>query len=227
MINREDLPFISNVLSLHNTNVDTSFMHNVLTAIKDNEYMQKDILDSLSNNQFKSKLKLLDIINHLDILDVNTEIVIFGSWFGSILLPNLSPIAKKITCIDLEEDVLKIAKNKLFPYLNNVDYIPGNVFEKDLSRYHTCDLFVNTSCEHMQPMKEWPFWSYVKSGSIYAFQSNNMYQIDTHINCVSSIDEFKEQMPKNLEILCEHELEEERGTRFSLVGKIIKNEGIE
>jgi len=116
--------------------------------------------------------------------------------------------------------VLKIAKNRLFKNYNGIDFIQGDVFEKDLSRYHTCDLFVNTSCEHMRPMKEWPFWRYVKAGSIYAFQSNNMYHIDTHVNCVSSLQEFKEQMPENLEILCEHELEEDRGTRFTLIGKI-------
>ena len=47
----------------------------------------KDLLDSYSPNQFKSKLKLVGHINKLNILTKNSEIVIFGSWYGSILIP--------------------------------------------------------------------------------------------------------------------------------------------
>jgi len=45
--------------------------------------------------------------------------------------------------------------------------------------------------------------------------------IDTHINCVNNGDEFKTQLPKNTEVLVEDEINDERGTRFTLIGKIL------
>ena len=185
----------------------------------------KDLLDSFSPNQFKSKLKLVEHIDKLDILTKNSEIVIFGSWYGSILIPAFYNKVKKITCIDQDAKVISRAKYNLFKDFN-VDFITGDVFEFRES-YKNADLFINTSCEHMKSMKEWgpaptyknPWWDRV-SPAYFAFQSNNMYDIEGHINCVSSIEEFKYQMPDKAEILVEDKIVDDRGTRFMLIGKI-------
>ena len=185
----------------------------------------KDLLDSFSPNQFKSKLKLVEHIDKLDILTKNSEIVIFGSWYGSILIPAFYNKVKKITCIDQDAKVISRAKYNLFKDFN-VDFITGDVFEFRDS-YKNADLFINTSCEHMKSMKEWgpspeyknPWWDRV-SPAYFAFQSNNMYDIEGHINCVSSIEEFKYQMPDKAEILVEDKIVDDRGTRFMLIGKI-------
>ena len=79
----------------------------------------------------------------------------------------------------------------------------------------------------MKPMKQWgpapeykPWWNRV-SPAYFAFQSNNMYDdIPTHINCVSSIEEFKYQLPDNAEVMIEDKIRDERGTRFLLIGKL-------
>ena len=185
----------------------------------------KDLLDSFSPNQFKSKLKLVEHIDKLNILTKNSEIVIFGSWYGSILIPAFYNKVKKITCIDQDAKVISRAKYNLFKDFN-VDFITGDVFEFRDS-YKNADLFINTSCEHMKSMKEWgpaptyknPWWDRV-SPAYFAFQSNNMYDIEGHINCVSSIEEFKYQMPDKAEILVEDKIVDDRGTRFMLIGKI-------
>ena len=185
----------------------------------------KDLLDSFSPNQFKSKLKLVEHIDKLDILTKESEIVIFGSWYGSILIPAFYNKVKKITCIDQDAKVISRAKYNLFKDFN-VDFITGDVFEFRDS-YKNADLFINTSCEHMKSMKEWgpaptyknPWWNRV-SPAYFAFQSNNMYDIEGHINCVSSIEEFKYQMPDKAEILVEDKIVDDRGTRFMLIGKI-------
>ena len=186
---------------------------------------EKDLLDSFSPNQFKSKLKLIDHIDKLNILTKNSEVVIFGSWYGSILIPALYDKVKKITCIDQDSKVISRAKYELFKDFN-VDFITGDVFEfRD--QYKNANLFINTSCEHMKSMKEWgpaptyknPWWDRV-SPAYFAFQSNNMYDIEGHINCVSSIEEFKYQMPDKAEILVEDKIVDDRGTRFMLIGKI-------
>ena len=118
---------------------------------------QKDVLDSFSSNQFLSKLNLIDHIKSLNFLDKDSEIVIMGSWYGSILIPAFYNEVKKITCIDVDSDVIYRAKYELFKDFD-IDFITGDVFEKYRDQYTTCDLFINTSCEHMSPMKEWGPW---------------------------------------------------------------------
>jgi hypothetical protein len=185
----------------------------------------KELLDSYSPNQFLSKLNLINHIRSLDILNKDSEIVIFGSWYGSILIPAFYDEVKKITCIDQDPKVISRAKYNLFKDLD-VDFITGDVFEfRD--QYKTTDLFINTSCEHMKPMKEWgpaptyknPWWDRV-SPTYFAFQSNAMFDIPTHINCVNNIEEFKKQLPDRAKVLIEDEIPDERGTRFTLIGKI-------
>jgi len=186
---------------------------------------EKDLLDSFSPNQFLSKMNLINHINNLKILNKNSNIVIFGSWYGSILIPAFYDKVKNITCIDLDSKVINRAKYELFKDYN-VDFITGDVFEfRDF--YKDTDLFINTSCEHMKPMREWgpapeyknPWWDRV-SPAYFAFQSNAMFDIPTHINCVNNIEEFKQQLPDKAEILIEDEIPDERGTRFTLIGKI-------
>ena len=57
---------------------------------------QKDVLDSFSSNQFLSKLNLIDHIKSLNFLNKDSEIVIMGSWYGSILIPAFYNEVKKL-----------------------------------------------------------------------------------------------------------------------------------
>ena len=61
----------------------------------------------------------------------------------------------------------------------------------------------------------------MKKGAHFAFQSNDMFNIDTHINCVNNVKEFKLQLPENFEVQVEDEVNDERGTRFTVIGKIL------
>lgn len=218
MIDREDLSLIKNILSINNHNIDTTLLYNVLSVTKDIPNVADDLLDSFSTNQFNAKNKVLEYSEKLNILNHESEVIIFGSWFGSILIPGLTHKVKRITCIDLDEKILKISKNRIFKHYSNIDYIPADVFEKDRERYWNADLFINTSCEHMPPMKDWPYWP---SETSFIFTSNNMYDIKGHINCVDTIDDFKRQLPKNSEVLFQDEIKDERGTRFLLAGQIV------
>ena len=163
-----------------------------------------DLLDSLSPMQFKSKLNLINHIKSLNILNKDSEIVIFGSWYGSILIPAFYNDVKRITAIDMDAKVISKSKYKIFKDYD-VEFITGDIFEKYRDQYTSCDLFINTSCEHMPNMSELP--SLYQSNAYFAFQSNNMYHIPTHTNCVSSIDEFYCQLPRNATIITEDEIE--------------------
>ena len=175
-----------------------------------------DLLDSYSPNQFKSKERLIKHIRDLDIVGTNSEITILGGWYGSILIPAFKEV-KKITLIDLDDNVIRIAKNRLFNHYKNVDFITADVFNlgKHFQRVEKSDLIINTSCEHMRPMKELK----LDTKSYFAYQSNNMLSIEGHINCVYDLDDFKKQLPDNAKVMIEDEIKDERGTRFLLIGK--------
>ena len=210
--------------------IDEKILQNIISNLISSSMREvredKQLLDSFSPNQFLSKLNLINHIKSLNILNKNSEIVIFGGWYGSILIPAFYNEVKKITLIDKDNKVISRAKHNLFKD-TDVEFICDDIFENFRNQYETTNLFINTSCEHMKPMKEWgpapqyknPWWDRV-SPAYFAFQSNAMFDIPTHINCVKNIEEFKKQLPDRAEVLIEDEIPDERGTRFTLVGKL-------
>ena len=210
--------------------IDEKILQNIISNLISSSMREvredKQLLDSFSPNQFLSKLNLINHIRSLNILNKNSEIVIFGGWYGSILIPAFYNEVKKITLIDKDNKVISRAKHNLFKD-TDVEFICDDIFENFRNQYETTNLFINTSCEHMKPMKEWgpapqyknPWWDRV-SPAYFAFQSNAMFDIPTHINCVKNIEEFKKQLPDRAEVLIEDEIPDERGTRFTLVGKL-------
>lgn len=196
--------------------IDLQLFKNVVTEGRHNP----DLLDSYSKNQFKAKELLVKHIESLNILNENSEVVIFGCWYGSLLIPAFKKV-KRITAIDIDEKVINIAKNRLFNHYKNIDFIIDDVFtwSNKSSRIKKTDLIINTSCEHMLPMKNLRN-QYGNIKSYFAFQSNNMFEIPTHINCVNSIEEFKNQLPEGANVLIEDKVSDERGTRFMLVGQL-------
>ena len=192
--------------------MDLTLFKKIMAEARNN----KDLLDSVSPNQYKSKEVLIKHVENLQLIDQNSEIVIFGGWYGTILIPAFKYV-DRITLIDKDKDVIGVAKNRLFDHYKNVDFISKDVFDwaPDSKRIKTCNLIINTSCEHMPSMKKLE----LDTKSYFAYQSNNMYDIEGHINCVSSIEEFKWQLPDNAKVMVEDKITDERGTRFLLVGK--------
>ena len=201
--------------------IELNTLKKMMKEVREN----KDFLDSVSPNQFKSKQVLIKHVEDLQLVDQNSHIVIFGGWYGSILIPAFKYV-DKITLIDKDPKVISIAKYRIFDEYKNVEFITDDVFSSFRDQFKTANLFINTSCEHMKPMNQWgpapeyknPWWDRVRP-AYFAFQSNNMYDIPTHINCVSSIEEFKWQLPDNAKVMVEDKITDERGTRFLLVGK--------
>ena len=196
--------------------IDLDLFKNIMNEARNNP----DLLDSFSPNQFKSKENLINHIKKLNILNSESEIVIFGCWYGSILIPAFYNKVKRITAIDIDDNVIGIAKNRIFKNYDKIDFIVNDAFvwANKSSRIKSTNLIINTSCEHMQPMKNLPILNTINS--YFAFQSNNMFDIETHINCVNSIEQFKKQLPSKAKILIEDQIEEDRGIRFTLIGQL-------
>ena len=235
-INRNDeLYFLTTMFKLLQPETDASLLKTVFELIKEDPSLEKTLLDSFSHNQIAAKTALLNAVDDLKILDKDSTVVMWAGWYGSILIPKLANKVKKIVNIDLDNQTTKVSK-KLFNNYENVDYICDDIFETYRDVYLNTNLIINTSCEHMLPMKEWKWFgtgalSNDQDTSIFrtpklpdecyfAFQSNNMFGIEGHVNCVNSLQEFKDQMPERAEILFEEEVADTRGTRYMLVGKL-------
>ena len=194
--------------------VDLQLFKNIMAESRHNA----DLVDSYSPNQFKSKERLIKLLKDQLILNTNFEIVILGCWYGSILIPSLKH-SKRITAIDINSKTISIAKNRLFSHYKNVDWITSDVFDKNrYGRIKNANLIINASCENMKSMKE--LKSLSESKSYFAFQSNNMFEVHDSVNCVKSIDEFKKQLPDNAKVIVEDTLTDDRGARFTLIGRL-------
>ena len=194
--------------------VDLQLFKNIMAEGRNNA----DLLDSYSPNQFKSKERLIKLLKDQLILNTNFEIVILGCWYGSILIPSLKH-SKRITAIDINSKTISIAKNRLFSHYKNVDWITSDVFDKNrYGRIKNANLIINASCENMKSMKE--LKSLSESKSYFAFQSNNMFEVHDSVNCVKSIDEIKKQLPDNAKVIVEDTLTDDRGARFTLIGRL-------
>ena len=89
------------------------------------------------------------------------------------------------------------------------------------------DCIINTSCEHMFPMRKWKEINYYglvnqrgfRYAPLYILQSTNADEWEDHINCVKSADELAEQAELT-DILFSGERELENGmTRFMVIGR--------
>jgi len=241
IIHNKEEEFLNTVLNLIDPNVNKDLLFKVLRLIKEKPELKDSLFDSFSVNQSASKNALLDAVNNVVNLDKESTVFIWGSWYGSILIPKLAPKVKKVVCIDLDNTPLQIAKNRLFNDYKNVEYICDDVFKSYKNLYLDTNLIINTSCEHMPPMKEWKWFGpgaikedifkglkgegfgspKLSSECYFVFQSNNMFGIEGHINCVNSINEFKDQLPERAKVLYEEEVEDTRGTRYMLIGKFM------
>jgi hypothetical protein len=214
---------------------DNSLLLSVLDTIKNHPELEKYILDSYSNNQFLSKNELINAVDNLNILNEKSVVMLWGGWYGSILIPKLSDKVSKMYNIDIDDECLKIAKNYLMKDYNNVEYFQGDVFETYRDIYLDVNLIINTSCEHMPPMKEWKWFGAgalendadtsifrtpkLPNECYFAFQSNNMFDVEGHINCVNSLEEFESQLPTRAKVLYRKEIKDTRGTRYMLIGQ--------
>ena len=155
-VSRDDLVFIKNIMKLSNTDdVNFSLLDNVFNAMEHDTIYRSDIIDSFSYNQMQSKSLIVKHLNDLNLLNKDTEVVIWGCWYGSIIIPLLHDKVKKITAIDTDSQAITTGENRILAGYDNVEWITANIFDDYRDMYDTADIFINTSCEHMRPMKWW------------------------------------------------------------------------
>lgn len=190
----------------------------------------KELIDSFSLNQCDSKKHLMDLMEQYDISKPWQNYGIMGCWFGSIIVPALiNRNAKKIYGWDMDRYAIGLAK-KLFEEMERPEFFVEDIWLQKPSFFEECDVIINTSCEHMPPMGDWPGWKYYfgnytteKKNPTFIFQSNNMHGMKDHINTVDTLSDFKDQMHPMMDIIHADEIDhpfEEGIKRFTIIGKI-------
>ena len=213
------------MININNYTIDFDFFENIRKLCYDlDSKLYKDLLDSFSPSQFKSKVELIAKLNNQNIVNTNSNIAVLGCWYNSIFGSLLHNKVNSIVGYDIDSTALNIGK-KLFKGIKNIEFNKADIFKfgKYKHTLQNIDIIINTSCEHMLPMKNWNYWNRTHKNTIFAFQSNNMDHIDDHTNCVYSIDEFINQMPTQFKTISTSETHLDNGIRYTLIGKYEKN----
>lgn len=185
-------------LNDNHTKIDRNLWHSMWECASEGGDVVH-FLDSVSDNQWESKKWLVDMVTEIADFDPK-KIQLFGGWFAHpmcTLLTNAFGNLEWIENTDVDDYALHVCRN-----LNNnlpCDLITTqkNVVEPG-DRDRDTDLVINTSSEHMPPL---PVLIHARDfrrkadrpslgPTLFAIQSNNMFHIDGHINCVNSEDEL-------------------------------------
>lgn len=149
-----------------------------------------DFLQSFDYNQIECKKWLVQVlkekISEKDYMDKPLTIAVIGCWYANVIVPflmnNLQPDYKieEIILIDKDEEALNISR-KINKKYKNIKYRCLDVnFDKIEFHVH---IAINTSAEHMADTTNIKFKN---NNVLWAIQSNDLYNIREHVNCVSS-----------------------------------------
>ena len=180
----------------------------------------KHFLDSFSKSQIESKQWLTDSLIMANIKNANIQL--FGGWNGilitRLLTQNLS--VNRIHNIDLDEKSIRV----FMDYRNSTGDKRLESTCGDVRTPHkfdpNMDIVINTSSEHMPDLPELIKDKQYKSSCLFALQSNNMFHIQDHINCVNNEDELVEKSRLS-KIMYKGSFKMENGyKRFMVIGYV-------
>ena len=209
---------------------DTQFVD----ALKNFHVNQVEInLDCLSQGQIKSKRWLIEELIKLN-LKLGTVFLCAG-WYATLatMLFESSIKIDKIRSFDLDPSCVSIAEVFNKPWVLEdwkFKSCTKNILDinYDFYTYHVhrsngtlCELtdtpktIINTSCEHIEDFDKW--YNLIPKDKIVILQTNNYIEIEDHVNCSNSLEEFRLQSPM-ANVLYEGELVLDKYTRYMRIG---------
>ena len=167
---------------------------------EDYKQCMKRIRDASTYSQLQSKLWLVsEIVN----LGINIDrVLLIAGWYANFINPLLVDElgVKYILNLEIDPDVIKFSYkfNKRYKDQEKYQCHITDIMFKEIWRkeenYGAFDVLINTSCEHMFPMRRFRELNKNLSGNpIYVLQSTNEDKYEDHINCVSGPEELAEQ----------------------------------
>ena len=174
--------------------------HDWKNALSSSEpYLLKRALDSMNQSQLESKLW---IIQELIKLEIKPKVVaLLAGWHSQYIIPLLIEYGVEfIYNFEIDRDAKDISYKFNKRYKDQEKYechITDIMFKEIWRKEENCgafDVLINTSCEHMFPMRRFRELNKKLSGNpIYVLQSTNEDKYEDHINCVSGPEELAEQ----------------------------------
>jgi hypothetical protein len=215
---------------LLNRYVDTEFV-SAFKILHANEIPYDS--DCFSRGQLNSKMWL---VNELTKLNENLGTVFLcAGWYGtlSVMLFESGLNIEKIRSFDIDPGCAPIAEifNKKWVMqdwkfkastanIHNIDW-KSHTYDTLRSNGSVCsltdypDTIINTSCEHIENFEAW--FKSIPTGKLIVLQSNNYFEIEEHVNCSASLEDFSNSCPMTV-TLFEGEIDLFKYKRFMKIG---------
>ena len=185
-----------------------------MDAIRNSENRYRT-LESFWKGQVNSKVWLAE--NLLEFVPVRPlNIVIYGGWNGVLasILFNSNIAVQRITSVDIDPVCEDIANTVNRRYLNENKF---SAVTADMCEYTSdADVVINTSCEHLTQEQYDKWLSNIQPGTKVVLQSNNYVDLDEHIRCASSMEDFVKQSKVYVAYI--GEFKTPKYTRYMIIG---------
>lgn len=189
--------------------------------------------DCFSRGQLQSKLWLIESLSKLN-RSLGTVYLCAG-WYGTLatMLFESNIQLDKIRSFDIDYLCVSIAETMNKPWvldkwkfkatakdIHDIDfrkhsYITYNSKGEAVDVIESPDTIINTSCEHIENFDSW--YDKIPSKKLVILQSNNYFEIEDHVNCSTSLDEFSQTAPMQT-VLFEGVLDLSKYKRFMKIG---------
>ena len=185
-----------------------------MDAIRDSDDRHRT-LESFWKGQVNSKVWLAEnLIGFVPVRPLN--IVIYGGWNGVLasILFNSNIAVQRITSVDIDPVCEDIANTVNRRYLDDNKF---SAVTADMCEHTSdADVVINTSCEHITQEQYNKWLSNQPNNATIVLQSNNYFELDEHIRCSSSVDDFIKM--SNIQVLYKGELETPKYYRYMIIG---------
>jgi hypothetical protein len=197
------------------------------------------LYDALSRSQIKSKIWLIEELKAIDLHWTN--IAVMAGWYGQ-LVPMLAQrlTFDRVRIVELDSDACRHSDqivnihnienfrvksivadiNQLVLHKNGYEWLVDTFKDSSYTEKFLPDLVINTSAEHMT--EKWFHqlrFKSIDSNPVVAIQTNSLFDVEEHVNCVHSLSHMKKKFPFS-EILYEGELQLKGYKRFMLIGRL-------
>lgn len=212
--------------------VDTQFVSSFKNFFVNNIDIDEDCF---SRGQLSSKLWLINELKKLN-MDLGT-IYLCAGWYATLSTMIFENKLKvdKIRSFDINPSCVEIAEifNKPW-FVDNWRFkaITQDIYDINYTEhtwqswsalnnrmsYLITDVpttIINTSTEHLLYFSDW--YNKIPDGKLLVLQNNNYIEIEDHVNCSKSIEDFSKKAPMKT-VLYEGELVLPKYTRFMKIG---------
>ena len=193
-----------------------------------------DVLNSINENQFKSKDWLIEKLNEYPhhfkykTLDKKIDICLLASWYGLLAYRLIDKCQLKkinnIDCFDFDPKAKSVAK-KLWKKIDADNLKNGKLtyvkfIEQDINdiKQFNYPVVILTSCEHLNQKDIDSILSKLQQHTLVVLQSNNYKEINEHINCVDTKEDFANQYVSKLRNMKIYEKDFIKYKRFMVIG---------